>query len=351
MMRVSARLVSCTADAQAAAQAVDAVAAEFARAADGASGLESFRELSIGLTIANPLGSAAKVRGSGHFDAQTDTFYASAPLDYAAWVDTTWSARVAAVVEGLTLAVRAIHKTRLAPGERELLLALVRRAAHAAGAAPPEAMAELRSVFLLYYPGIPDPAVAFDAPPVGAGPRAVELKPSEALAAAAAKSPPAPRPEMFKLYRKEGRDLRYHEAWLADGEVMEHWGRCGERGETRRHPVANDGQAVAVLARLRAEATARGFRPMAQSRHRLLIVERAIDGFGSPDDLDRRHRLEEFLNETLGWTGLGHCDGGTIGSGSMEAACLVADGPAALAVIQAALAPSPFSDFTAKIAR
>lgn len=32
-----------------------------------------------------------------------------------------------------------------------------------------------------------------------------------------------------------------------------------------------------------------------------------------------------MLNESLGWTGLGCCDGGSIGSGTMEACCYVVD--------------------------
>lgn len=42
-------------------------------------------------------------------------------------------------------------------------------------------------------------------------------------------------------------------------------------------------------------------------------------------DLKKRTRLEDHLNELLGWTGLGHCDGGSIGSGTLEACCLVVD--------------------------
>jgi hypothetical protein len=45
----------------------------------------------------------------------------------------------------------------------------------------------------------------------------------------------------------------------------------------------------------------------------MLKLYRHIDGFGSDRDIDKRHRLEERLNELLGWTGLGHVDGGSIG--------------------------------------
>jgi hypothetical protein len=46
---------------------------------------------------------------------------------------------------------------------------------------------------------------------------------------------------------------------------------------------------------------------------------------GSTADLDKRVAVEELMNEGLGWTGLGHCDGGDIGSGTMKIFCYVAD--------------------------
>ena len=52
------------------------------------------------------------------------------------------------------------------------------------------------------------------------------------------------------------------------------------------------------------------------------------------------------MNETLGWTGLGHCDGGSIGSGTMEACCFVVDFDIAKRVIEKDLAGSEFADFS-----
>ena len=43
--------------------------------------------------------------------------------------------------------------------------------------------------------------------------------------------------------------------------------------------------------------------------------------------------MEEVLNERLGWTGLGHCDGGDMGSGTVNIFCVVVDFKTALPVI------------------
>ena len=77
-----------------------------------------------------------------------------------------------------------------------------------------------------------------------------------------------------------------------------------------------------------------------------LEIEYKIDGFGTEEDLDKRHRLESELDEILGWTGLGHTDGGSIGSGTMEAACLVVDFDIAKKVIEKKLRNTEFADYT-----
>ena len=78
----------------------------------------------------------------------------------------------------------------------------------------------------------------------------------------------------------------------------------------------------------------------------LLEVEYKIDGFGTDQDLEKRHRLEEHLNELLGWTGLGHVDGGSIGSGTMEAGCVVVDFDIAKKVIEDNLKNTEFGEYS-----
>lgn len=42
----------------------------------------------------------------------------------------------------------------------------------------------------------------------------------------------------------------------------------------------------------------------------ILIIEYKIDGWGAKDDLEKRHAVQDRMNELLGWTGVGWCDGG-----------------------------------------
>lgn len=67
---------------------------------------------------------------------------------------------------------------------------------------------------------------------------------------------------------------------------------------------------------------------------------------GTAIDLKKRHALENKMNGILGWAGLGHCDGGSIGSGTMEVCCFVVDFPIAKRVIEEKLKETEFSDYS-----
>jgi hypothetical protein len=129
----------------------------------------------------------------------------------------------------------------------------------------------------------------------------------------------------MKLYKlsDDGTPTHYHEAWLDEdeNEIVEHFGTLGTTGSTKIHTVNADLSEDDNIRGILAAAFADGFREMDDDEHAWLIVEYAIDDMGTVADLEKRHRLEDTLNEILGWAGLGHCDGGSIGSGTMEAAC------------------------------
>ena len=89
-----------------------------------------------------------------------------------------------------------------------------------------------------------------------------------------------------------------------------------------------------------------GYSEFDENKLSFLEIEYKIDGFGSEEDLDKRHKLEDRMNETLGWTGLGHTDGGSIGSGTMEVGCIVVDFEIAKKVIIEDLKNTEFENYT-----
>ena len=52
---------------------------------------------------------------------------------------------------------------------------------------------------------------------------------------------------------------------------------------------------------------------------------RTKDPSGDEADLEKCHTVEHILNNRLGWTGNGHCDGGDIGSGTINVFSCVVD--------------------------
>lgn len=151
---------------------------------------------------------------------------------------------------------------------------------------------------------------------------------------------------MLKLYlREQGKIVRYHEAWIDGDSVMEHWGAIGERGEhravERNKRVSKDKNIERVLK----DAVTSGYVQVDEDDHVYLVIEYPMTGTVVETMLAKRHALEARLNETLGWTGVGHVDGGSIGGGTFEVACLVVDFDVAKRVVEYDLRDTEFSDY------
>jgi len=151
---------------------------------------------------------------------------------------------------------------------------------------------------------------------------------------------------MIKLYHKTEDGIRYWETWDHKGVHTIHWGELGERGQSKELKNSLLRSATKDVQAKIEEKKAEGYQEIPVEQHDVLIIEHAVQGMGSATDLDKRHRLQERMDETLGWTGLGHCDGGSIGSGTMEVCCLVVDFDTAAKVIGADLRGTEFEDYT-----
>ena len=73
-----------------------------------------------------------------------------------------------------------------------------------------------------------------------------------------------------------------------------------------------------------------GYKTIPTSKLARIVIQYKIDGRGTTNDLDKRVQVENLMNECLGWKGLGHCDGGDIGSGTMNVFCFVVDAETAV---------------------
>jgi hypothetical protein len=336
-MDASVWLMSSTADASDAGwQAVKAVADGLATRLKETPPFEMIEGVSIALVLSNPAGGARKTKASARFDRKSGKCYARACANYFAWVGGDWPSRIQDVSAASQEAVRAVSATRITPAERERLLQMIAYAARDAIAEVPTQVTPLGPVTIWS-----DGCIAYDGS--GDGRR---LHPHE-IEDWLAHKPPAkpPVPETFKRYRRSERGLEYREAWPDGDVVIEHWGVCGDRGQSRTHPAATPDEQTRLLDALDKQAQADGFKTIAPSRHKGLEIRRRLGPDEALEALDERHALEELLNEELGWLGLGHCDGGSIGSGSVEVFCLVVDYEIARAAVAKALSGTRFAQY------
>ncbi len=151
---------------------------------------------------------------------------------------------------------------------------------------------------------------------------------------------------MLKLYKTIDSVLHYHEAWTEEKHIIEHWGKVGDRGESKKHRLPKVFDEDDILNATLASALEAGYTVFDDEEMKVLLVEYTVTDMGSKADLKKRHLLEDRLNDLLGWTGLGYCDGGSIGSGSMEVCCFVVNFDIAKTVIEADLAGTKFADFS-----
>jgi hypothetical protein len=150
---------------------------------------------------------------------------------------------------------------------------------------------------------------------------------------------------VLKLYKPTDLKKEYWETRdNDDGSHTVHWGELGTTGQFKEVKGSLLKKSEKIIQKEVDELVSNGFRPIEDEF--TLLIEYAVDGMGSKKDVEKRHRLQDRMNETLGWTGLGHCDGGSIGSGTMEVCNFVVDYEVARRVIENDLNGTEFENYT-----
>ncbi len=152
--------------------------------------------------------------------------------------------------------------------------------------------------------------------------------------------------DMIKLYKTIDNELHYWETWdNENNSATIHWGKVGLKGESK---TVKSGLFSNFRKEVQKEINNRiseGYIQFEDMDLTFIEIIYPIGGMGTEEDLNKRHALENRMNELLGWTGLGHVDGGSIGSGTMEVGCEVIDFKIAKEVIQQDLKDSEFKDY------
>lgn len=240
----------------------------------------------------------------------TDTYFVSGiNIDYQAWIDGDWAARVLLLAEAGKAGVARVAKTRLSSLEVEGAIAAIDRMAAIALTSPPAVLALI---------------AASDWQPV-----------------------PDVEPTLFKLYKRDGDVWSYYEVWIDDADIVTvHEGRCGESGTAETFAQSDRASGLAYVKAKVAEGRKREFRPVPESRQPTLVVDLLVTEDDPDALLDRRHALEGLLDQELGWLGLGHCDGGDIGAEGASVFCPVVSYALAATAVRNLLDRSGYANAT-----
>lgn len=147
-----------------------------------------------------------------------------------------------------------------------------------------------------------------------------------------------------KLYKNINDSIHYHEAWDNGNKVIVHWGKLGTIGEDEIIAIKHNETAQGVIERELSEAISNGFQEIDIDDHKTLVIQYKTETWGNEKDLEKRYAVEDIANECLGWTGNGICDGGQIGSGSIEIFSYVIDPQIACISLIAELEKKGFLD-------
>ncbi|MCX2451104.1 hypothetical protein OQX61_07450 [Pedobacter sp. PLR] len=150
----------------------------------------------------------------------------------------------------------------------------------------------------------------------------------------------------MKLYKRVEDEILFWETWdIDDDNGAVNRGIVGQVGEYRE---VQSSILESFREKIQKEVDVvfeNGYQEVDIEDHYTLLIEFIVDGMGTPEDVEKRTRLQDRMNDFLGWNGLGHCDGGSIGSGTMEVCCFVINFDIAKRFIEENLLGTEFANY------
>jgi predicted DNA-binding WGR domain protein len=130
---------------------------------------------------------------------------------------------------------------------------------------------------------------------------------------------------LIKLIKQEDDEAIYWEVWQNGRTLIIHYGTVGDTGETEEVKLPKLKRAEKVMDELAEEKVNEGFEYLEEDELIELVVQYSYKEDEMQTALKLRHSVEDLMNECLGWTGNGLCDGGDIGSGTANIINYVVD--------------------------
>jgi len=152
---------------------------------------------------------------------------------------------------------------------------------------------------------------------------------------------------MIRAYKEVNDDLLYFHIWEEDEtNAVFYQGAMGNVGELEHVSAKTPDELTDIINKKIDELNNTDWSGIDDDEYDVLIIEYKIDGDGAEKDHEKRQAVQEKMNEILGLTGVGWCDGGSIGDGTMEICCVVFDYQLAYDIINEDLNETEFEDFS-----
>jgi predicted DNA-binding WGR domain protein len=115
---------------------------------------------------------------------------------------------------------------------------------------------------------------------------------------------------VLKLYRSDAGEVVYWEVWdSGDSSLTVHWGRTGTTGESKEVSLEHGEDAEERITTEASQMLAGGYREWPEDELATIVVQYPLERHKRvKKGIEKRmNAIELRVNETLGWTGLGHC--------------------------------------------
>lgn len=134
---------------------------------------------------------------------------------------------------------------------------------------------------------------------------------------------------VVNLYRNK----EYCQVWNRESTLVVHRGVLGQRGVvTEKEIPATESLEIAIQRAVQA-AQATGFAPLQPEQQSQVLVNFNVSTWESSEIMSFHNTVQTVLNELLGWTGNGFCDGYTVGSEGLTMWCVVVESALAVSTL------------------
>ena len=132
---------------------------------------------------------------------------------------------------------------------------------------------------------------------------------------------------MLKLYKKSAINTEYLEVWQNEQSVVIHTGKLGEDGEIESIEPEDNKSCDEIIAEQKDQALKNNYQEISLEDQHHLIIQYKQDKLTKQGKNieDVQYKVEEIINETLGWTGNGHCDASDLGTNTINIFSFVID--------------------------